>query len=242
MDLKILYSGNSANFLKRMAVFAETVPDIARRIDGLKLSSSCSGLRSIRFSETTINNDRFTYDRAKDEIILYPVNFRAGDRIDYYLFKAIGRRHWSLNITSGEKVRWANMQVFVKEALIDRIAKVLNGSFKFKDVINKFTTAIDKLVVIHILNALTKNSVTPSQLQSLDFRRHASVSDFVRGRRPFSIKPLISTYGGDVKRLGEYEEAFSEYCLGRGEFKISESSTREEFKNLFLEVSGVIRR
>jgi hypothetical protein len=239
MDLKILYSGSSAGFLKRMAVFADTIPDLTRRISGLKLSPSCSGLRSIKFVEATINSEKFTYDRAKDELILYPANFKAGDRIDYYFFKAIARRHWNLNVSSGEKVRWANMQVFVKRALVDRIAQVLNGSMQFKDVIQKFNTAVDKLVVVHILNALTKNSVTPSQLKSMDFRKHPSVSDFVAGRRPFSIKPLVSTYGGSVKRLGDYEEAFSEYCLFRGEFKISESSTKEEFKDLFLEVSGV---
>jgi hypothetical protein len=242
MEIKILYSGSSANFLKRMSVFAETIPDLTRRISGLKLTQSCSGMRSLRFSEATINSEKFIYDRAKDELVLYPANFRAGDRIDYYFFKALGRRHWNLNVPSGDKIRWINMQTFVKEALIDRIAKVLNGNMPFKDVIQKFNTAVEKLVVVHIVNALTRNSVTPSQLKSMDFRRHNSVSDFVRGKRPFSIKPLISTYGGEIRRLGDYEEAFSEYCLNRGEFKISESSTKDEFKNLFLEVSGVIHK
>jgi hypothetical protein len=242
MEPKILYSGSSAEFLRKMAAFADTIPDLTRRLTGLKLSPAYSGLRSVKFIEAAPNNDKFVYDRSKDELTLYPRNFGPGDRIDHYFFKAIARRHWSLNIPAADKVRWSGMQVFVKRALVDRIAEALDGKTPFKTVINKFNKAVDKLVVIHVLNALTQNSVTPSQLKSMDFRKHTSVSDFLNGKRPFSIKPLVSAYGGDVRRVGDYEEAFSEYCLGRGEFKITESSTKEEFKNLFLEVSGVIRR
>jgi hypothetical protein len=239
MEPKILYSGSSAEFLRKMAAFADTIPDLTRRLTGLKLSQAYNGLRSVKFVEAATNSDKFVYDRSKDELTIYPHNFRSGDRIDHYFFKAIARRHWTLNVPASDKVRWAGMQVFVKKALVDRIAELLDGTTPFKAIIEKLNTAVDKLVVIHILNALTKNSVTPSQLKSIDFRKHASVSDFLSGKRPFSIKPLVSAYGGDIRRVGDYEEAFSEYCLGRGEFKISESSTKEEFKGLFLEVSGV---
>lgn len=241
MEPKILYSGNSAEFLRKMAAFADTISDLTRRLTGLKLSKAYNGLRSVKFVEAAPNNDKFTYDRGKDELVFYPHNFRPGDRIDYYFFKGIARRHWALNVPSSDKIRWSGMQVFVKKALVDRIAEALDGKTPFKAVISKFNKAVDRLVVVHVLNALTANSVTPSQLKSIDFRKHTSVSDFLSGKRPFSIKPLVSAYGGDIRRVGDYEEAFSEYCLGRGEFKVSESSTKEEFKDLFLEVSGVTR-
>lgn len=238
MEFKILYSGSSTDFLKRMSAFSETLPELIRRIDGLKLSKSRIGLRSLNFVEKAINGERFFYDRSNDSITVNPLNFRAGDRIDQVVFRAFGHRHWHLNIPSSKKIEWAGMYVTVPESLIDRLAPKLRGKNDFKDAVSSFNNATERLIVIHIVNALTKNSVTPSQLSSIDFRTHPSVSDFVHGKRPFSLRPLVSTYGGDVKRLGDYAEAFSEYCAWRGTFKISESSTREAFKELFLSVSG----
>ena len=129
------------------------------------------------------------------------------------------------------------MYAFARRSLIDRLAEVMDGKTDFKGVLSKFNTAVDKLVVLHILNALTHNSITPSQLQSIDFRKHASVRDFVEGNRPYSLKPLLSTYGGDVKRLSDYPECFAEFLLNRGDMKISESSTKREFIDLFDFVS-----
>jgi len=235
---KVLYTGSSSDFLKRMSAFADTLPDLFRRIDGLKLSRSYTGLKPIKFLESPVNGEKIVYDRSRDEITIHPSNFTAGDRIDAFFFKALGKRHWEMNVSSTNKIKWANQYCFVKEALIDRLSEFMHGKLSFKEVISMFTTAVDKLIVIHILNALTHNSVTPSQLQSIDFKNHASVKDFVEGRKPYSLKPLLSTYGGDVRRLSDYSECFSEWCLNRGNFKITETSTKEEFKDLFLAVSS----
>ena len=241
MSIKVFYSGTTPDFLKRMAAFADVLPELTRRIDGLKLSRAYTGVKSVKFLEVPINSEKVYYDASKDAIIIHPSNFVAGDRIDRVFFKALGKRHWSLNMTSSDKARWLNMYAFARKSLIDRLAVHMKGQLTFKDVIAKFNTAVDRLVVLHILNALTKNSVTPAQLKSVDFRKHPAVKDFIEGRRPYSLRPLISTYGGDIKRMSDYTECFAEWCVNRGSFKISETSTKEEFKNLFMAVSDESR-
>lgn len=219
---------------QHMAVLPEAFEIIRER----GLESSYSGLKGLILSGSPSDGRPSFYSPADDTITLQCPNFRSTDRLDLIVYRAIGRRHWQANLSNAGRVTWQRMYQFVSGSASERVVQAFMTGSQFSDVIAGLTRAVDRLIAVHVANALSASSITPLSLQSgpAALTNHPSVSGLLSGSKPFSLIPLVSAYG-DYDNLKAYEKAFMEYCA-EGSFRVYESSTRDSLKELFLKTSS----
>lgn len=237
MSIKIQYSGSDHEFVGRMTAFAGMIPDITKSLEELGLVEAIQGLDTVKFVEDSPSSDRSQYVQSDDDIIVYPLNFKAGDRPDWSIYWAIGARHWSLNISPENKIRWSNMAVEPSKSQASRVLEFFDGTKTFRQAIDSANDAIERLIAVHIANALTKNGIRPVGIAAVNLRSYPPVSDFTSGLRSYSLKPLVSAYGS-ISCLPDYASAFAEYAVNGGKFMIREKSTNKAFTSLFTKVSN----
>lgn len=237
------YAGESPNFMRRMASMAEALPSMFHRLDSLDLKKSYVGLKGIRFVEKFERGSTTLawYDRSSDIITVYPMAFNSGSRLDVQFYTGMGLRHWSLNIPSNLQLVWKNKLVQANLSVMDRLViELKKGASNYKDVLNKFTTATDRLQVLHVINTLIDHSKKPQEAQSLDIFSYPPTEDFCSGVRAYSLTPLLSAYRGSMGLdMNKYENAFSEFCCENGNIHASETSVEYELVELFKFVSSV---
>jgi len=237
------YIGQSPNFMRRMTSMAEALPAMFARIDSLGLKKSYVGLKGIRFVENFErgSSTMSRYDRSTDIISIYPMAFRGGSRIDVTFYTGLGLRHWELNIPTNLMMVWKHKLIQPNMATMDRLTKYLRGGISsYKELIDKFQTPIDKLQVIHVVNALIDNSVKPQEAKTLDLFGYPPVEDFCKGLTPYSLVPLLSAYRGGIGTdIEKYENAFAEFCCENGKVRAAETSVEFELSELFRYCSGL---
>lgn len=232
-----VYVGSGTRFLTIMAQFSRALPGIFRTLNRLRLQKSYQTLQKMRFVErlekgTTL----FDYDKSTDTLSIYPLAFQAHNRIDWVVYAGLGSRFYQREMSSVAKNQWMRKQVVPKRATIDRLQDLFDKGpvrSNFKDYLKEFNEATDRLVVIHILNALIKNSVRPSGIKTLRLDKFPPTSDFVRRLKPYSLKPLLSAYVGKTWGIDKYEFAFAEYSIRGGKFPCSELSVEDALRTLF---------
>lgn len=231
--------GGGELFLKRMAVFASTLPDIFGRLDKFSLRVAYRGLHKLRFCERLEKGSavRSWYDKTSDCLTIYPMAFIPGNRIDIAVYEGLGERHWALNMTTADKVRWTKKLVIPDMATIDRVINyVKDGGGDYTQIVKKFSTSNDRLQAIHIFNALIANAVKPDKAKHLNLKTFPATKDFCIGAKPFSLIPLISAYFGSGK-LDNYKDAFAWYLSNSGRFNVSETSVESQLVKLFQAVT-----
>jgi len=236
MSTPIQFNGSDPEFTRRTQAFAAMIPDIQSNLADLGIEEAIQGLSSFKFVEMSPSAERSQYVTEGDDIMIYPMNFKAGDRPDWSIYWALGARHWALNISPENKVRWSNLTVEPSKATVARILKMLDGKHTFRQVIESVGEAVGRLVALHITNALVKNGIRPTGLAAIDLNNYPPVSDFMHGLRSFSLRPLVSAYGS-ICCLQGYAGAFAEYAVNNGKFPIREHSTAKAFTALFSEVT-----
>lgn len=222
---------------------AESLPALFNRVENLKLNKSFVGLKGIRFVEkpergsTTLSY----YDRFNDTISIYPMSFRSGSRIDLTFYMGLGMRHWELNIPSNLKCLWKQKLIQPNMSTMDRlVGYIKNGISNYKELLDKFYSAVDRLQVLHVINTLVDNRVKPNEAKGVDLFEYPPTEGFCKGLTPFSLIPLLSAYrGGSGLPMEAYEDAFAEYCSENGKVRASEQSVEWELIELFKFVSDV---
>jgi len=231
--------GGGEQFLLRLSTFARTLPDIFRNLDRFRVSAAYRGAHKLRFAETMErgSSTRAWYNPVGDIVNIYPMAFSAGQRIDEAVYMGFAQRHWSLNMGTQAKLRWAKKLIVPQRNVIDRVDQKLRaGIAGYHDLISQFTQASEKLQVIHICNALIANSIKPAETKNIDIFTYPATADFCKGLRPFSLVPLISAYVG-TGALSQYDAAFAKYMIQGGKFNATEMSTEQELVRLFEEVT-----
>jgi hypothetical protein len=235
----IVSEGAGELFLKRLAIFSPTLPDIFRNLTRFRMDAVWRGLHKLRFCEKLErgSSTRAWYNQQNDVINIYPMAFSAGSRIDEALYMGFAQRHWALNMGTEAKLRWAKKLIVPQRNVIDRVDQKLRlGIAGYHGLISDFTQASEKLQVIHICNALIANSIKPSETKNIDIFTYPATADFCKGLRPFSLTPLISAYVG-TGALGQYDIAFAKYMIQGGKFNATETSVESELVRLFEEVT-----
>lgn len=220
----------------RMAALAGTLPDIFRRLDSLKLSKAYRGLKGLKFLEKTVGGEPVYYHPREDVIYIYPMAFSGGGpRCDILIYRGLGQRFMHKHLAAQQKLQWAKKYVYPQRSVMDLLMGLLDGTTPYREILGRFKEASERLQVIHVLNALTANSVNHVAAGTLDLAEFPPTKDFVAGRRPFSLQPLTSAYSG--RRLNRYEDAFAEYCAQNGTLRVAEQSVRDGVLELFKTVT-----
>ncbi len=218
---------------------AEALPSMFTRVENLKLKKSFVGMKGVRFVEKLERGSAILsrYDRSTDTISIYPMSFRSNSRVDVAFYNGLGLRHWELNVPSHLKAVWKQKLIQPNLAVMDRLNVAFKSGFTdYKQILNKFTSAVERLQVLHVINTLIDHNVKPQEAEHLDIYAYPPIEDFCKGLTPYSLLPLLSAYRGT---LDNYEDAFSEYCTENGKLHASESSVEFELIELFKYCSGM---
>lgn len=234
-----VYVGETDAFFRRLPLFVKALPSIFRRIQQLNLERSYVGLRKLRFIEKLERGatQMSWYHPAEDMLSLYPLAFQIGDRCDLALYSGLGKRYWFKYISSDKRILWDTKSVYATRATMDRLQAIFKkGVPTYEAALSQFKTAIDRIQVIHIINALKASNITAQQMQNYSIFVLPCTSAFALGRTPFTIAPLLHVYmgSGDVLR---YDMAFAMYCSYNGRFPVQETSVAAALEWLFLYVT-----
>ena len=240
IPVNMVMIGSGSRFFRVMEALSRAMPQIFRAMNTLQLSKAYRNVVKVRFVERPeAGGDAFYYDKSRDIISIYPLVPTANGRLDKVLFAAFGRRYFERYLSSAGRTQWSKKLVYPDRAVIDHLQDLFKDSPRsaMKHYLRDFRSATEKLVVIHILNALIANSIKPNRLKTLDLRTLPCTAKFVNGSSPFSMKPLLSAYVGKQWGLDRYEVAFAEYCARSGNFDISEPSVEDAAVSLFQAVT-----
>jgi hypothetical protein len=208
----------------------------------LRLEKAYAGVDKVRFVEHLERGAGVMayYDHQADTVSIYPTNFMVGNRIDLATYAAFGERYWDRYVSNESRAIWARKLVYPDAAIIDRVIEAFRdvGNTSYEKVLEKFTTATDRLQAIHIINAFIKNNIPITQARFLNPKLHSATKEFCAGHRPYSLTPLLSAYSGS-NDLRKYSMAFAQFCASNGKLHVSELSTAGELVNLFEIVSDL---
>lgn len=240
------YVGESQTFMQRMTVMAAALPVMFQRLHALGLEKAYAGLKGIRFVEKAERGSGTLayYDPSADTITIYPMLFRSGNRVDVSFYLGLGLRHWERNVSSSQKHVWREKLIQPNVAVVDRLQDYLRsgGATAYKMVLDRFSTPVERLQVIHVINTLIDNSIKPQDTKSVDLKEYPPTKDFCKGLRPFSLTPLLSVYRSNNFSTTDslkYENAFAEFCCENGRVSASETSVEYELTTLLKYVSGI---
>lgn len=237
------YVGDSGDFFRRLIPMIDTLPTLFRKVQGLGLERCYTSLKGLRFVEKMERGSATLswLDTTSDVLNIYPMAFNAGSRVDITLYTGLGARHWEKNVSSSHRSLWTNKAVQSTPSVMDKLNRTFkNGISSYSGLVNSFSSAVERLQVIHVLNTLIANSVKPSDVKLMDIYQYPPTKDFVTGNRTYSLTPLLSAYRGSTGlEMNRYEYCFAEYITEGGKIRCSEMSVERELVELFQYVSGV---
>lgn len=240
LPVPVVMVGSSPRFVRAMQVFSTLLPKMFRNLDRLKLQGCYQGLDKIRIVEATEKGaDTHYYDRVSDVISIYPFASSAFARLDKVLYEALGERYWYKEVSTEGKVRWTKKLVYPKKSVIDRLQTSFSrgGKTSFSQFVDEFKTADEKLIAIHLCNALIRNSARAVNSKTIVLSNHPATATFAKAKAPYSLIPLLSAYCGGRNPIESYEHAFASYCSERGKIRITEPSVADALVSLFQSVS-----
>ena len=165
-------------------------------------------------------------------IIVYPMA-QVAIEPERAILKAFGRALYA-SFGQRSKARWKDKLVLAKESQIDDYQERLKKAASYKELVESYPTAVDRLVAIHLSNALLANNVPISEAQNLDVRTWSSTEKFACLETPYSLTPLSSVYCRyEVDK--NFADAFADYALTKFD-KIYETSVKQRMECLLLDL------
>lgn len=235
-DFKIEYQGSSESFLKRLHAVPPILSYIKRHLDALGLSSAHHGLNMVKIFEAPARGrTAWHYDAGDDSISFFPL--QANHRPDISLFSAFGQRHWEKNLSSNAKLQWAKALVFPNHRVLERFLDLIRHGRPYNDVLKRFKNPDDRLLVIHLINALVTNNVRPAQAKLLDLAHFPPTSHLVSANEAYSALPILRVHRPKHTQTNSYADAFGEFCTNNGKFLSSEPSVTKLYRGLFQAVT-----
>ena len=130
------------------------------------------------------------------------------------------------------KTAWELKYCLPERGQIDAIqGKISSDKFStYRELTESFSTAVDRLVCLHVCNALLANGVPRKQARNLNICQYGATSDFCNLRRMHSIRPLLTAYA-ERALVDCPGKAFADVVMHRTP-RVHESSVKDAFKNL----------
>jgi hypothetical protein len=115
--------------------------------------------------------------------------------------------------------------------------RLKSGTFKrYADIVGDFDKAVDRLVALHLANALISNNLPISEARDLDVRTWSATKDFASCKRYMSLTPLTSAYS-PTSIDEDFPSAVAAY-LDNSLSCVTESSTKTAFTKLLRALVG----
>lgn len=176
-----------------------------------------------------------------DSVVLY-ANFLNGSDKDrlHAVLREFGKILFT-KLSDDAKETWQKKLVTPTEAQIEALQAKLNveADIDYETIISNMATPVDKLVAIHVFNALIKNNITAPNARYLDLRQAGPTSEFCNLERPYSIAPLTSAYAGDERVHENFHDAFASYAVDELQV-MRNQAVRKELQQLIFKVCQAV--
>lgn len=149
----------------------------------------------------------------KPVIFLYPCLSRyTPDYQSFCVLKEFGK-YILLQAPEEMETHWKQKLVLPTNAQIDAFTGRLNEGFKsYSDVVESLKLPVDRLVALHLANALMKNGQAFNGASNVDVREWGPTHEFATCQRYFSISPLTSAYCPQHVNQ-DFGSAFASMCV-----------------------------
>lgn len=174
-------------------------------------------------------------------IILYPRRLNESDADDYVL-RAFGLAVF-LKLNERDQTHWHKKHALPTKEQVDAYNGRLNDQHahatlhNYRELVETFDTAVDRLVALNFSNALIANGVPFSQTVGLNVYTYGPTSDYANRRRYHSLTPLVTAYS-DRLLAASFGVALSDLVLHDLNC-VRESSTQRALKVL---ITGLAER
>ena len=196
--------------------------------------------------EFQVNSERKTENDAslhpsKDLIALYPALLdKTPAQADSIVLREFGKL--LLRKAGGHcQERWEKKLTLPKESQIAAVqgrlqdAAIRAANRTYREVVETFTTAMDRLVALNVSNALLANGVGYPSSQGIDIKVWGPTAEYSSGKKYHSIIPFTSAYA--PREVHDcYGCAFAEMIINKMR-SIRESSTAKALESLIREIA-----
>jgi len=170
-------------------------------------------------------NGRFSYyDKVENVVYIAQECLDKGEDSHYLVTQSFLEAYWD-RMTPRSRLTWQHKLVTPRARTIEQIEHHINSGVPLRVVYQKFSDAVSRLVAIHITNALVKSG---GYAHGVPLAEHPSTADFVSGKRPFSLTPLLSVYSGAM--MDDFKAAAGTWLFGG--VQVTESSTKQALEDL----------
>jgi hypothetical protein len=137
------------------------------------------------------------------------------------------------------KRRWMHKLALPSTAQITAVQGKLTPQFKsYHDLVESFTTAMDRYVALNIANALIANGVQYAQSQNIKLKEWGPTQEYCNRRRYHVLIPMVSAYASkDIYE--DFGAAFADWVCGM--CGITESSVAEATHEILREMIEAMR-
>lgn len=232
----------------------QTFKQIVKSASGLLLAHPVGQITHVKSLwnkvEFQVNQEKQTENDAtlhpsKDSIALYPALLKKTPaQADTIVLREFGRL---LLRKAGEhaQARWSKKLVLPQEKQIAAVQSRLQDSHTretnnaYRDVVETFSTAMDRLVALNVANALLANGVGFQNSVGIDIMVWGPTAEYSNLKKYHSIIPFTSAYAPRQVH-DDYGEAFAEMIINKMR-SIRESSTAKALEGLIREIAEAAR-
>ncbi len=150
------------------------------------------------------------YDQALNVVLYSP----SAPMLPEVFYRAIGDWLFNNSPTTAREI-W-NKQLVAADPSVGAAfdAKLSSGQFSsWRALVESFDGAVNRLVALHIANALIANGMPIGDAVGLKVVDWPMTSEFATGKRPMSIIPLTSAYC-DANQIASFGAAFAASITG----------------------------
>jgi hypothetical protein len=137
--------------------------------------------------------------------------------------------------------RWEFKLTLPESAQVESVQeKLRDPKFKtFREIMESFTTLMDRYVALNLTNALLANGITRERALNLNLRQWGSTLEYANIRKMHSLKPYVTAYGPrDVAECpGDALAEKLVHQMGH----VTESSLAKAYGRLIIEVFTLCR-
>lgn len=98
----------------------------------------------------------------------------------------------SLRLQPAQLERWQRKLVMANPVTVREVQARLSTAQGYSRLVDSFSLPVDRLVAIHLANALIAHRVPPTEAP--DLAQWEPTAALANGRHPFSLTPLVTAY------------------------------------------------
>lgn len=192
-----------------------------------------------KIEDQRVSTDAESARDGSARITLYPSLLKKPRKLAVYtLLREFGHILFA-KANDQVKRRWLYKLGLPTQGQLTAVQGKLNPQFQsYRDLVESFTTAVDRYVALNIANALIANGVPYSQSQDIKLKDWGPTQEYCNRRRYHVLIPLVSAYSSK-EIFEDFGTAFADWIAGM--CGITESSVAEATHEIIREMVEALR-